>query len=91
VGAKPVTKKTASPGLQARRAAAAKAVGAKKTTADTPTDTPTDTPASSPNGTGAAGGVGPVNGATPTDTPSTAANGKRANSKKGSAARRLSG
>ena len=86
VGAKPVAKKTASPGLQARRAAAAakKTTGAKKAAAEVPVDTPTDTP----------NGAKPVNGVTPADTPATAngaPNGKATNPKKGSAARRTSG
>jgi YidC/Oxa1 family membrane protein insertase len=87
VGAKPV-KKTASPGLQARRAAAAKKTAAAK---DSQGGTPTDTPAASPNGAAAPNGAGPVNGAAPTDTPSRASGGKSTNPKKGSAARRLPG
>jgi YidC/Oxa1 family membrane protein insertase len=87
VGAKPV-KKTASPGLQARRAAAAKKAAAGK---DTQGGTPRDTPAASPNGATAPNGAGPVNGAAPTDTPSRASGGKSTNPKKGSAARRLPG
>jgi YidC/Oxa1 family membrane protein insertase len=84
VGAKPV-KKTASPGLQARRAAAAKKAAAKGAGDDTPVDTPT----ASPNGATSNGA--PVNGATPTDTPARASGGKPASSKKGSSARRLPG
>jgi YidC/Oxa1 family membrane protein insertase len=88
VGAKPATKKAASPGLQARRAAAAKKATATK---KTPDGTPSDTPASSANGSGAPNGAGSVNGATPVDTPSTVSGGKSPNAKKGSAARRTSG
>ena len=95
VGAKPV-KKTASPGLQARRAAAAKkATAAKKT----PDGTPTDTPAASTNGAdvldgskggGGSNGATKVNGA-PADTPPPTPGRKATGAKKGNAARRLSG
>jgi hypothetical protein len=95
VGAKPV-KKTASPGLQARRAAAAKKASAAQKTSDA---TPTDTPSASPNGSGvldgskgAAGsdGAAKVNGAA-ADTPTPTAGRKATGAKKGNAARRLSG
>jgi YidC/Oxa1 family membrane protein insertase len=93
VGAKPVpAKKTASPGLQARRAAAA----AKKAAA-TPADTPAG--AGQVNGAAAKGDTSP-NGGTPTDTPSSTPTPSKATSssapgaaksakpRKGSAARR---